>query len=80
MPIASFTASETTVNTLNTEIDFTNTSTEALTYEWEFGDFTPNSTSVDVTHTFPNVEEGEYVVTLVATSLIGCTDTARMVI
>ncbi len=79
-PVASFTASETILSTLDTEVDFTNTSTGAISYEWIFGDESPNSQSVDVSHVFPSEEEGGYTVTLIATSATGCTDTATIAI
>ena len=45
-------------------IQFTNESTDALTYLWDFGD-TQTSTDVNPTHTYPDY--GAYTVTLTAT-------------
>ena len=80
LPVASFTASETILSTLNTEVDFTNTSIGAASYEWSFGDETPTSNSENVSHTFPSEEDGGYVVTLVVTSTMGCVDSTTIAI
>jgi PKD repeat protein len=52
-------------------IQFTNESTDALTYLWDFGD-TQTSTEVNPTHTFPDY--GAYSVTLTATGDGGTAD------
>jgi gliding motility-associated-like protein len=54
--------------------DFLNTSSSALTSEWNFGDAS-SSNSVNPTHSYS--ASGEYTVRLV-TSSAGCTDTATM--
>jgi len=75
-PIAGFSADDIELSTLNTEVNFTNTSLGASSYEWSFGDGSAGSNDIDVTHTFPDFESDNYLVTLVATSPLGCTDTA----
>jgi gliding motility-associated-like protein len=75
-PIAGFSTDNVEVSTLNTEVDFTNTSLGATTYEWSFGDGSAGSTDIDATHTYPDFESGNYEVTLVAMSPLGCADTA----
>lgn len=76
-PNVSFTASA-TIGFESLEVEFTNTSTGATDYNWNFGD--GNSTSgnfVNWTHIFE--EYGNYTVTLIATEN-GCSDTASMLI
>ena len=53
-------------------VDFTNTSQNTDTYTWEFGDFTPNSNDVDVSHEFFTTST----VMLIAFAPGGCADTA----
>lgn len=54
--------------------NFTNTSTGATTYNWNFGDNTAD-TSFNTTHSFG--EPGEFYVILTATADNGCSDTAQ---
>jgi len=49
-------------------VSFTNSSTGAQSYQWDFGDGT-NSTAVNPSHTFPNA--GTYSVTLTASNTAG---------
>lgn len=59
-------------------IDFTNTTTGAVSYSWNFGDGSPLDASVNPSHTYQNLTQfiNNHTITLVATSLNGCTDTA----
>jgi PKD repeat protein len=67
LPIASFSASETKVDTSQT-ITFTNTSVDATSYSWDFGDgSSSNSTSPNHQYASP----GNYTVTLKATNNSG---------
>lgn len=75
-PIASFSPSSNIVTTNNTEVIFTNESIGATSYYWTFGDATQASTEINPTHIYPDVESGNYLVTLIAYSPLGCTDTA----
>ena len=79
-PVASFNPVSTSLSTLSTEVQFNNTSTGAVAYEWMFGDETPNSSVVNPNHTFPAEESGTFLVTLVAISNLGCVDTAIAVV
>lgn len=54
------------------EVTFTNTSTNATTYTWDFGDGSPTSTEKSPTHTY--AEPGGYTVTLTAGNRKGATD------
>src|SRR5687767_3111793 len=51
------------------EITFTNTSTYATTYSWNFGDYTPVNTTLSPAHTYSVA--GTYTVTLTATGVGG---------
>jgi gliding motility-associated-like protein len=75
LPIASFNPSSNVLSTLNTEVLFTNTSTGATSYLWNFGDESPSSNETNPTNIYPG-EPGTYQVMLVAYSPLGCTDTA----
>lgn len=58
--------------------NFTNTSTNATSYVWEFGDGT-TSTQTSPTHTYGN-HEGVYHIVLYASNEQGCNDTAVAVV
>ncbi len=70
-PSASFHSNITTSCPDNNVFSFTNTSTGAATYLWDFGDGT-TSTLVNPTHSFTYA--GVVTVTLVATGTYGCQD------
>ncbi len=63
---------------LNPIFHFTNTSENATSYQWSFGDG-ETSAVTNPTHTYA-YEEGVYTVTLVADNQYGCPDTARVTI
>ena len=69
VPQAQFTF---TTNNCNSSIAITNTSTNASVFGWDFGDGN-QSTSISPNHIYSS--SGTYSVTLVASSLGGCTDT-----
>lgn len=79
-PIASFTANPYETTTIDTEINFNNTSVGATNYEWNFGDTSPLSNEENPTHIYSEEETGTYVITLIATTPGGCADTAVRVI
>ena len=79
-PIASFTPSSNELSTLNTEVYFDNTTTGASTYAWTFGVDDAVSSEENPIYTFPNDVTGQYEVILIATSPLGCTDTATAII
>lgn len=80
MPVAEFSSSANLVTTENTEVEFDNTSMNAVSYDWDFGDNFGGTTNVSPTHNFPDFGEGSYEVTLVAYNSLGCPDTARELI
>ena len=57
-------------------VNFNNTSTNATTYYWDFGDGA-TSNAVTPSHTFNN--PGQYDVMLISTNNLGCTDTTILV-
>jgi len=81
IPDASFIASPTTLNNLESGVvEFTNTTDNAVSYVWEFGDNSPNSNEVNPTHEYDNSESAGYYVTLWAYSEFGCVDSFSVVI
>jgi gliding motility-associated-like protein len=75
---ASFIASPYDATVTNPEIHFINTSSNASSYTWSFGDGA-NSTVFSPTHEYDEVASN-YTVQLVATNAFGCSDTARTVV
>ena len=71
-PTASFSMNPSIFSTSPQNINFINNSTNATSYEWNFGD---GSTSVlaNPSHIYNNTETG-YTVTLTATNAAGCSD------
>jgi gliding motility-associated-like protein len=74
-PIASFTPSDYTLTSINTEVTMLNSSQYATSYAWDFGDGN-NSTLTHPTHVYPDNTSGNYTIMLVAYNNSGCTDTA----
>jgi len=70
-PIANFSVSQVTGCALDNSFIFTNSSSNAVSYIWDFGDGT-SSVDANPTHTFINA--GIYNVKLIATSTYGCQD------
>jgi gliding motility-associated-like protein len=77
-PLAYFTYSPNQPTTINSTVNFTNGSIGASSYEWFFGDGA-TSNAIDPNHTYADIE-GDYIVTLVASTSFGCTDTARSIV
>ena len=74
VPSASFIPSTTSISSFSPEINFQNTSIGASSYDWSFGDGA-NSTEFSPSHIYPETESN-YTVQLIASSLLGCVDTA----
>ena len=77
-PIAAFTPSQTEVSSFSTEVTFLNTSYGASNYYWSFAE-SSYSIEQNPVYVFPE-DAGSYVVTLVASSSLGCTDVATATI
>lgn len=78
-PVAAFSMSSGTISEANDHIQFFNSSTNATSYTWDFGDGS-GSVEEDPAHVYEVPEEGGYTITLIATSTFGCVDTAYQVI
>lgn len=76
LPVAAFNAPPVCINTPPTS--FTDQSTNATGWSWDFGDGSPLSNLQNPTHNY--VAAGTYSVTLIATSAGGCSDTLVQVI
>ena len=76
-PIAAFTANPTQVE-INDPVVFTNLSSGAVEYEWNFGDFSGISGDVNPIHTYTS--QGFYLVYLIAYTDFGCSDTTSQAI
>jgi gliding motility-associated-like protein len=73
-PAANFTINPNPTDLNQTAIQFTNLSTDATTYTWDFGPNTipTTSTLIDPLAEFPNVNPGTYPITLTAFNGAGC--------
>ncbi|MCB9224541.1 MAG: gliding motility-associated C-terminal domain-containing protein [Crocinitomicaceae bacterium] len=80
-PEANFIYSPTEIDITDTEVDFTNLSTNADYYEWSFGYAgSAGSTDENPTHYFPDNAGGQYTVTLLAGSNGGCSDQISIIV
>ncbi len=76
-PVANFTLQPETTTIVNPVISITDASSGAVVWNWDFGD---GSTSSDTSFVSDSLEHtyadtGSYTITLIATSLYGCSDT-----
>jgi gliding motility-associated-like protein len=76
VPFADFSINPQTMTVLNTTGTFSNYSSSADNYEWDFGDGSSTSNEFEPIHSFPSSSAGNYLITLVASTNFGCTDTA----
>ncbi len=79
-PNAAFTPSNSILTDDNTNVMFNNNTTGASQYVWSFGDGSPISTLTDPSHDYQTGDYGNYLVVLVATSPLGCIDSAQATI
>jgi gliding motility-associated-like protein len=76
IPIADFAYSPQVTDINHTEIEFINSSIDADSYIWDFGDESPYSNEIDPAHNYSDVPN-DYVITLIASNNNGlCIDTA----
>jgi len=68
-PVAQFSYSPLEVTLQDPEVTFTNTSSNASTYSWDFGD---GGTSTDFEPIYAYQDTGNYLITLIAENAIGC--------
>ncbi|MEP7169092.1 MAG: PKD domain-containing protein, partial [Bacteroidota bacterium] len=72
MPVASFTPNP-TFGSPPLQVQFNNTSTGAISYQWTFGD---GGTDIGFSPSYTYLDTGYFAVTLIATNSYGCSDTA----
>jgi gliding motility-associated-like protein len=77
-PVADFTVNPPLLSLLETITNIVNASTGAITYLWNFGDATGTSVLTSPEHTFPTDFAANYQITLIAYSIEGCSDTAKV--
>jgi len=78
-PVASFTADNYLLDAFDSEVNFTNNSTFADWYSWDFGDVSGQVSNENPSHEFPsNQSNTNYTVNLVAGNNLNCTDTAQI--
>ena len=76
LPFADFDYGPKPIYMFSPTVDFTNHSTDAVSYEWTFFGGDPGtSQNTELTVDYPEGQEGEYQVQLVAISSFGCRDT-----
>ena len=75
-PIAEFSPSINIVTEYNGTIDFTNLSSGATQYVWTFGDNSSSTSEENPSHDYAGQNQNTWLVTLVASTPLGCADTA----
>lgn len=75
-PIASFNTIPQQITATDPIVSFNNNSIGANSYSWDFGDTTEFSTLINPVHAYPFGVANSYPITLIATSSLGCSDTA----
>lgn len=79
-PRANFTYLPSPVTIENTKVDFDNLSEYANSYEWIFGDDSPNSFEYEPSNKYPETPNVSYPVTLYARNDAGCVDSLTRLI
>jgi PKD repeat protein len=74
IPVAQFSCADTVDLNVGGIVNFTNSSINAASYLWDFGDGSANSGSSSPTHVYSSA--GIYTVTLICNSSTGCSDTS----
>jgi gliding motility-associated-like protein len=80
LPIADFYALPSTLTDLDNTSTMINQSIGASSYLWEFGDDSGIFTEEEPVHAFPTTNSANYVVTLIAVTDYGCTDTTTRIV
>jgi gliding motility-associated-like protein len=78
LPSADFTVDNQVISSIDPTVEFTNTSSNAVSYLWDFGDEMGTSTDVSPSYEYGEDQFGGIPVMLIATSSDGCVDTAFM--
>jgi len=80
-PVANFQWSPNPVTMFNTNVILANQSTGADTYQWTIENGVPSQSTQEDAHTmFPDGVTGNYSVTLISTSYLGCADTITKIV
>ena len=79
-PNVGFFPSKFEVSLLNTNVNFINTTTGGVFYEWTFGDGSAGSTELNPSHLYPSDFASSYMITLISYSPMGCVDSISMLI
>jgi gliding motility-associated-like protein len=79
-PTAGISANPTTLDSSNPETEILNTTTGAVSYEWDMGDNGLYNFFQPGMYTYPMYTLNEFLITLTATSDKGCVDTAQYTI
>lgn len=79
-PVADFTTNQSEISEINSEVQFTNNSIGATSYNWNFGDNSGASSATDPFHSYQNQTPGTFIITLIAQTAFGCSDTTTKTI
>ncbi len=79
-PVASFEVNPYVMTVSDPNAAMINTSVNADSYIWNFGDGSAGSSAVNPHHTFPPDAVGNYNIMLIATNAAGCVDTAYVIV
>ena len=80
VPVADFEPSPNTISDIQNMSEMINQSTGADFYLWDFGDGSQNSSEFEPIHAFPNTSSANFVITLLVSTINGCSDTTTRVI
>jgi gliding motility-associated-like protein len=80
VPVADFEPSPNTISDIQNMSEMINQSMGADFYLWDFGDGSQNSSEFEPIHAFPNTSSANFVITLLVSTLNGCSDTTTRVI
>lgn len=75
VPVANFSMSPSVIGLEESVVQFTNLSTNADAFIWDFGDESEFSTEVHPAHIYSGLEPGDFEVMLTASNEFGCFDT-----
>lgn len=78
MPVVNFGFSPSAPDFLNRKVQFSNQSLNMSSFEWDFGDFTKESSNANPNHEYPDT--GRYSCRLIVRNSIGCADTGYKLI
>ncbi len=79
-PTAAFNGTPAVLNEYDSQVQFHNTSVGAASYLWDFGDNSGSSNLLNPEHDYAEAGVGSYLVTLIAYSPTGCSDTTTRTI